>query len=269
MLAYIGWLWRSNRVVAHTIKPKLAAVRKRHLAAGHANPCDHDAVREARAGFRRADLACRPVVKVKRVPLPSAVAWRLAQAAMVAPLARCRRLTALVTQFWWLRRAADISRVMLHEVDLRTDGTTHYMVPRHKTDARAGMLARSLPPSPHAPDLPHLLLRRLVAADRAAGKPPSARLFTSCAPDDAATMMTAWLRRALQQLGVVAPVGTCYASHSLKSGGATSANAAGIPRGAIAELSATTERTLADSYISALAVPSDCDRFFFARLLPH
>lgn len=268
-LAYVGWLWRSHRVVAITVKPKLAAVRKRHLAAGHAHPCDHDAVREARAGFRRADLAYRPVVKVKRVPLPSTVAWQLAQTAMVALLARGRRLTALVTQFWWLHRAADISRVMLHEVDLRADGATHYMVPRQETDARAGMLARSLHPSPHAPDLPNLLLRRLVAADGAAGKPPSTRLFTTCAPDDASTVLTSWLRRALHRLGVVALVGTWYASHSLKSGGATSANAVGIPRSAIAELSATTERTLADSYISALAVPSDCNRFVFARLLPH
>jgi len=67
---------------------------------------------------------------------------------------------------------------------------------------------------------------------------------------------------------VTAPVGTIYASHSLKKGGATAANAAGVTRDAIAELANTTERTLAESYIPTLVVPSCYDRYFFGRLLP-
>jgi len=247
----------------------LAAVRKRHLAAGYANPCDAHAVREAKAGFRRAGLALRPVQRPRRISLPSAVAWRLALLASYSPPTLRRHLTAVVLQFWWLRRAGDITLLELRDVDLPADGRTCFRVRVHKTAALVGTLSRSLPASRDAlEDLPRRLLSRLLMERRAAGARPDSRLFTDCAPVEASAVVTAWLRDGLARLGVTAPVGTCYSSHSLKKGGATSANAAGVPRGAISELSNTSERTLAASYISALAVPSCYDRFFFGRLLP-
>jgi len=146
----------------------------------------------------------------------------------------------------------------------------HFKVPRHKTEVTTGLLARSLPrnPGPHL-DLPHVLLARLVIEMRAAGRAPSARLFTSCAPPSASVVMTGWLRDGMRRLGVTPPVGTYYFSHSLKAGGSTAANAIGVNRGAIAALSTTTEVTLAANYISALCIPSVFDRYFFARLLPR
>lgn len=69
-------------------------------------------------------------------------------------------------------------------------------------------------------------------------------------------------------MGVAAPVGTFYASHSLKSREATTTHAVGVPRGAIAELFVTTERTLAATDISALTLPTDTDPFSLGRLLP-
>jgi len=169
-----------------------------------------------------------------------------------------------------MRRAGDVTRLTLGDVNPRVDGSNHYKVPRHKTEVATGLLARSLPrdPGPHL-DLPHVLLARLVIELRAAGRAPSARLFTSCAPPTASAVVTGWLRDGLRRLGVAPPVGTCYSSHSLKSGGATAANAVGVNRGAIAALSATTEVTLAANYISALCIPSVFDRYFFARLLPR
>jgi len=143
-------------------------------------------------------------------------------------------------------------------------------VPRHKTEADRGLIARRMPPSVHdGVDLPFALLTHLETDFRAATSPPSARLFTTCAPVAASAVITTWLRDGLGSLQVTPSVGTVYASHSLKSGGATSANAAGVNRGAIAALSSTREPTLAASYISARAVPSAYDRFFFARLLPR
>eukprot|EP00170_Pyropia_yezoensis_P003836 contig_16033_g3847 len=111
---FVGWQWRRRSVKAASLKPMLAAVRKAHLAAGFANPCDYPRVREAKAGFRQADLHLRP----------------------------------------------------------------------------------------------------------------------SCVRE-AAKLFSAWLLEELRLMRTVAPVGTLYASHSLKSGGATAANAAGGPRGAI------------------------------------
>lgn len=226
-------------------------------------------MREAKAGFRRADVALRPVTKLIRAPLPAALAWRLATAALSAMPSRRRRLKALVIQFWWMRRPGDITRLRLQDVDVRADGSTHYKVPRHKTEARAGLIARTMPAWPGSPlDLPHVLLRQLVSEDRAAGRPPSAYVFVSCAAQGASALLTTWLRQELALLGASPPVGTYYASHSLKAGDATAAHAAGVPRGMVAALSATTERTLATSYISPLVTPSDYDRYLFARLRP-
>ena len=169
-----------------------------------------------------------------------------------------------------MRRAGDITRLTLADSDVRADGSAAYQVPRHNTEAARGLITRRMPPSVHeGVDLPFALLIRLVADFRAGGHRPSVRLFTTCAPSAASALVTAWLRSGLQRLRVTPSVGTVYASHSLKSGGATSANAAGVPWGAIAALSATTELTLAASYITALTVPSAYDRFFFARLLPR
>jgi len=99
VLAYVGHLWRGKSVFEISLKPCLAAIRKRHLAAGQPNPCDHTSVREAKSSFRRAGFRYRPVVKPFRVPLPSAVAWRLVELAMPSPRALRHQLTAVVLQF--------------------------------------------------------------------------------------------------------------------------------------------------------------------------
>jgi len=118
-------------------------------------------------------------------------------------------------------------------------------------------------------DLPHVLLMRLVADCRAAGRPPTTRLFTTCRPDAAAALVTTWLRDGLRRLGITPAVGTVYASHYLTSGGAIAANAAGVNRGAITALSATTKPTLAASDMSSLVIQSVFDRFLFAPPLPQ
>jgi len=247
----------------------LAAVRKRHLGAGYGNPCDAAAVRETKAGFRRAGLLLRAQTKPNRIPLPSAVAWRLAMLACYSPKILRHRLTAVVLQFWWMRRAGDITGLCVADVQLPADGRTCYQVPDHKTAPRDGLIARTLPPAHDgAYDVPRQLLARLMANLRSAGASAGTRLFTSCAARAASGIVTGWLRDGLARLGVTAPVGTIYSSHSLKKGGATAANAAGVPRDAIAELANTTERTLAESYISTLVVPSCYDRCTFGRLLP-
>ena len=270
ILAYVGHLWRRNSVAAVSLTHILAAIRTRHVAAGEPNPCDHASVCEAEAGFRRAGLLYRPVIKSVRVPLPSAVSWGLAELAMRSPQARLHRLTAVVLHFWWMHRASDITRLTLADVVVRADGSAAYQGPRHKTEAEQGLIARRMPPSVHGRvDLPFALLARLVADLRAAPHRPSARLFTKCAPAAESALITTWLHDGLHRLRVTPSVGTVYASHSLKSGGATAANAAGDNRGAISALSATTEPTLAASYISALTVASKYDWFFFARLLPR
>jgi len=59
IIEYVGHQWRCGNRVATSLKTMLAAVRKRHLGAGYGNPCDAAAVREAKAGLRRAGLLLR------------------------------------------------------------------------------------------------------------------------------------------------------------------------------------------------------------------
>ena len=140
ILAYVGHLGRRNSVVAVSLKPILVAIRKRHVAAGQPDPCDHASGREAKAGFRRAGLLYRPVIKLVRVPLPSAVALGLAELAMRSLQACRHRLTAVVLRFRWMRRASNITRLTLADVDVRADGSAAYQVPRHKTEADQGLI---------------------------------------------------------------------------------------------------------------------------------
>lgn len=112
--------------------------------------------------------------------------------ASYSPLTLRHHLTAVVLQFWWMRRAGDITRLCVKDVELPADGRTCYQVPDHKTAARDGLIARTLPPA-HAgvPDLPRQLLERLLADKRDASAAPNGRLFTRCAPSDASETMTA------------------------------------------------------------------------------
>jgi len=180
---WIKSLWRKGTLVAISLKPILAAVRKRHIAAGHANPCGSSAVREAKARFRRAGLALRPDNQTLRVPLPAAMAWRLALLSSYSPTRLWNHLSAVVLQVWWMRRAGDITLLEVQDVDLSDDGRTWYHLRYHKTAAASLALARSLPAARTAlEDLPRRLLARLLSDRRAAGAPPGARLF----PDGAA-----------------------------------------------------------------------------------
>jgi len=147
LLAYVGCLWRGASVVALSLKPSLAAVRKRLLAADQPNPCDDDRVREAKAGFCRAGITYRPVIQLARVPLPAFVAWQLAALALRSPTVRRHQLTAVVLQFWWMRRAEDITRLTLGDDDVRADGTSAYQVPRHKTCWNVMLNAAVSPPA--------------------------------------------------------------------------------------------------------------------------
>jgi len=263
VLAYVGHRWRGKSVVEISLTPCLAAIPKRLLAAGQPNPCDHASVREAKADSRRAGLRYRPVLKPVRFPLPAELAIRSA-------LHLRHQLTAVVLQFWCKHRASDNTRLTRGDVDVRVDGSADYQVPRHKPEADRGLFTHRMPPSVHdGIDLPFAMLTRWVTDFRAATSLPSARLFTTWATVAAWAVITTCLRDGLRRLQVTCSVGAVYASHSLKSGGATSANTAGVNRGAISALSATTEPSLAASYISALTVPSVYNRFFSVRLLPR
>eukprot|EP00170_Pyropia_yezoensis_P007499 contig_30752_g7522 len=215
---YVGHPWVKGTVCAASLKPMLAAIRKRHLAAGYPNPCDDNRVREAKQGFRLAALERGGTLTTKRLPHPSAVAWRLAERAAACTNQQQRhRLTAVVTQFWLMRRAGDVTGLRVCDIELHPDGRTSYRVPRHKTEVTGTgrLIAHTMPPrTDGGVDLPHLLLSRLLADLTTLGVGRSARLFTACNTAAAAGTMTSWLLEGLRLLGVSPPVGRHYSSHS-------------------------------------------------------
>lgn len=269
---YVAYLWLQGTVQPSSARTYLAPVRKRHLAAGFPNPCASDLVAEALDGFTNAWLDTHGA-KPKRIALPAAAAWRLAQLAYASRDRLVRlRLTAVVSHFFMCRRAQDVLNLRAADVRLSLDGGLSFQITRSKTDAKrpgGERIAHSYPPSSFesVPDLPILLLRR-VLAEHALHRRPCDRLFPAPARD-AGAVLSGWLRAGLHMLGVVAPVGSVYASHSCRSGGCTALRTVGKGLDAVAQWAGMTIETLTKSYNDALVVPSLEAHFFFGRLLPR
>jgi len=250
----------------------LAPIRKRHLAAGHPNPCASDLVAEALSGFTNAWLDAHGA-KPKRIALPAPVAWRLAllAASSVDPVVRLR-LTAVVCHFFMCRRARDVLRLTAADISFPADGGVAFQITRTKTDARkpgGERLAHVYPASSFTTvaDLPVLLLQHAVTS-HLTHSPPTGRLFPAPAADPGG-VLTAWLRAGLRLLDVTAPVGTVYASHSCRGGGCTAMRTVGLGLDAIAQWAGMAIETLTSSYNDALAQVTPEAHFFFGRLLPR
>jgi len=269
---YVAYLWLKGSVQPTSARTYLAPIRKRHVAAGYANPCAADVVSEALAGFSNDWLATRGA-KLKRVALPAPLAWRLAQLAYTSPSASVRlRLTAVVSHFFMCRRAKDVLNLTAADIELTAAGGLSFQILRTKTDAKrpgGERLAHSYPPSSFStvPDLPVLLLRRALAVHHRHFR-PSDRLFRWSGTDPG-TALSAWLRAGLLLLGATAPVGCVYASHSCRSGGCTAMRAVGKGLDAVAQWAGMSVETLTRSYNDALAPVTPEAHFFFGRLLPR
>lgn len=214
----------------------LADIRKQHLAAWFKTPCDNVRVRKAKQVFRVAALYRQTSHKTRSLPLPSAVTSRMAGDSHAScDRARRRRPTAVVTQFWLLRRAGDVTVLRVCDMEVHPNGSMSYEVPRHKTEATGvgSRISHTMPAGTNAGvDLPHVLQSRVLAHLPGARGGPTARLFTQCAKPAAAGTMTASLLERLRLLGVSRPVGRHCSSHSCRSGGAASERAAGCRRDA-------------------------------------
>jgi len=244
------------------------------LDARFPKPCDDTRVREAKAGFSRAEVEYHLSRDPVRVPIRAPVAWALARRAFVATAERRRRQTALLCHVWWLRRGSNVALLAVGNVEPQADGTPHYVVLTQSTEAARALLAHSQPaPRPQDARLggdlnpPHTVLRRLLGD--LARRAISTRLFTASKSTKAASLSSGWQLAQLQQMGGAAPVGTLFGSHSPRSGGPTATFASGVPRGATAELSGKTERTVAVSYIAELTLPTILNRLLIGPLLPR
>jgi len=269
---YVAFLWLKGAVQPTSARTYLAAVRKRHIAAGYANPCVADVVSKALAGFSNEWLRILGA-KLQRVALPAPFACTLAQLAYASPSATVRlRLTAVVRHFFMCRRAKDVLALAAADIALTPARGLSFQILRTKTDAkRPGdeRRAHSYPPSSFTtvPDRPILLLRRALAVHHRHLR-PSDRLFWWTGSDPGSAL-SALLRAGLLLLGASTPVGCVYASHSCRSGGCTAMRTICVGLDTIAQWAGMSVETLTKSYNDALAPVTPEAHFFFSRLIPR
>lgn len=217
--AYVGCLADKGTCQPSSVASYLAPIRKRHLAGGYTSPTAHHSVREALKGYTNEWLDAAGAAKTKRCALPAPLAGRLARRAARAPDHRTfLRLTAVVTQSLWGRRARDILGLRVGALRCLASGAVHFQITRSKTNSRRPGRERPVhvyPTSPFAaPDYPVLNLHLLPAWHRRSGSPASAFLFASFSSSSPGSTLSAWLRDGLAALNVAAPCWQRYCSHS-------------------------------------------------------
>ena len=230
----------SPRPSPSTLAVCLAAIGRAHRDCGYPSPVAGPLVADARRGFARLAapaatpllagasvaqpaLAARPVV---RVPLPLRIARAALQLFSFTSRATLRRDAALVLcGFLFMLRASSLVALRIGAVAVTDEAL------RLRVDvAKRGRGARFLS-VPLQGDTACAVAVALAAfcRERARASPPGAPLFALPAAASPSAAVTAALSRVLDALGFRPPPDTAFSAHSLRSGGATAALAAGAP----------------------------------------
>jgi len=276
--AYLASIYTRGTVRPSSLQSYLTPINTRHATAGYPPPATGPFLSSVRTGFTRCWLDRTGVLPPERAKFPAAAAWAIAEAAAKATCPATRaKLTTITTAFLFFRRTAELLRLTVADVRLRADGGVDFQVVRYKNaERRRGghRLSYTIPPAPHAPDLPLDLLRDRVSWLVAAGAPPEQPLFSALGDRRPPTRdaMAGWLTDACASLGLSAPVGSFFSPYSTRGGAATAAYAAGVSDGRIVALLGHSRRdtvTAHTHYIDALVDPCPAARRFFDRFLPR
>lgn len=162
-MAYLRHIFLRATVQPFSLQSYLSPTNTRHTVAGYPPPAEGAYLSSARAGYPRQWYDRAGALPLERAEFPAAAAWAIAEAAArtTCPTTRAR-LTTIVTAFFFFRRTAELLRLTLRDVTVRTDGGVEFKVVRFKgAERRAGArrLPYSVPPDPHGYDLPLSLLR--------------------------------------------------------------------------------------------------------------
>lgn len=252
-----------RQLAPSTIRGYLTPVNSRHQAAGFPKPAVGELLARLRKGYARLLAEHDNAFPFARGPLPAPVLLRVVLLAMRTPDPKWRRrFTAVVLAFLVARRTSEVLELQKQDVHLRADGGVDLQVCRFKNgEARADprRLAYVVPPSERPePDVPLLLLRRMLRELAAPAIPPNRLIFSTSSLDrpPTCTDLTAWLGVALARLDVSPPPGVLWSSYSCRAGGATAMAVAGLARPAIAQMlghAKNDPRTADAHYIDALA----------------
>lgn len=275
---YMGTLLRRGSVAHSSLQGYLTPINSRHAACGLPRPASGQLVSSLRVGYARISAEAVGTLPDTRRPLPAAVMWRIVELATATTDFGWRvRFTALVASFLVARRTCEVLALELGDVSVRPDGGVHIKVRFHKgaeRRARLELLVFEIPPArDNRPDLPLLLLRRLLGDLAGQHAPPSRLLFAppGMRRTPNANDVTAWLDEALLRLNIVPPPGVKYCSYSARGGGATAVHACGMSPPGVAQLlghKGNDPRTALAHYIDLLAPRSDAAWRLCGRYVP-
>lgn len=252
-ILYVAHLAEKGTVQPGSLQPYLSAVNRVHVDTGFVGPAAGSLLDSVRKGWeqRRADEPAN--LKPERRPLPAPIALQALQA--TTPLLAAfhsgehmdaslfRALLYVGFGFQLMARADTDAHLAIQDLVLipQRHGAVWRIVLRHEKGRRRNAVRRTLdlPRSGIPAELSLALdswtfirLRAWAAAGVPPPRPDSARSFWRL-PGDALSrsssdLCNGWLSTTLAHLGVSAPPGFVYNSHSLRSGAASAAAALGV-----------------------------------------
>ena len=276
IVRYIAWLAQEGRIGADNLQPYLSSVNK-FLRDHLLDPVASGAlVVAARKGFKRlqVDLTPAPV----RVALPASMARaclvqaeRLQNASSRGKLLFLRNFTAIATNFLFPIRGSSMVGILREDFVISKDSFQLFC--RQCKGFGAVKLERH--PLLQIPVAANRRLATVIRAwqscrDQAFGERSPSHFWQLPGEDPrlwTADTVTSWLTQAAAWLGEAPEEGNKWTSHSLRKGGASAANAAGVSITLIRYLGgwSKTSHVVLD-YIDPLILPSEEGFLFFGWL---
>lgn len=282
VLRYILQLFREDRVHGSSLQPYLSAINRVHRDLGLPAPAEGHLVATARRGFVRLHsqaVAPRPgevtaPTRAQRTPVPAIVAFRAVQHGLFTSDDYTRTCCAIVVHaFLFAARASSVVGVPVSAYAFDSDGSLTFREDMRKTGGPSRVLRVPLLGRPDGHPL--TLLRRhhehrLCSCAQRGLQPDRVALFDhkDLPPTSASALVSAALNTVLQRTDYTVPPGVTFSSHSLRSGAATAAIAAGAPLPAVMAWCGWRSLASAQRYIDPTVRASAATNLFFSFLRP-
>ena len=277
---YVAHIANKGTVRASSLQPYLSAINWVHkdIMLTADGPATGPLLTRLRQGLA-IEQAQEPAVAANvRVALPADVAWRALQKGLsmhtVKTLEHARVLracTAVALGFLTMGRAD--TTVHLRPGDIFWDKNMLYITLQHEKgrSRRADFAARTVtfPVNPTNLPLLHLLHAWHKFRDSWGHGNVYFGLKGERAPTSPSAALSAWLILVCQLLDVHPPPGCTWSSHSLRKGGASAANAIGVPTAQIRLIGGWQRQSaVVLDYIDAAVLQSPGAWFFFGAFAP-
>lgn len=283
VLRYIVHLFREDRVHGRSLQPYLSAINRVHRDLGLRPPALGHAVSAAQRGFIALhESAAAPQAGAvttargaRRLPLPAGVAFAAAQLGTSTSDGLLRCACAIVVHaFLFCARASSVVGVPVSAYAFADDGALIFREDFRKTGGPSRHLRVPFIPLPASGAHPLRFLRhfwraRLQRLARPADAHNTKLFYHPQLPAaSAAGSVSAALTHVLHAVGVAAPPGGAFSSHSMRSGAASAATAIGVPLPTLMAWGGWRSLSSVQRYLDPTVVRSDAAAAFFAFLRP-